>query len=90
MPHSQKKTNLVQSPICYVTMMYGSQDIKMENIWDLILFFVHRGTSPGLELTLIINHLGVKILFVHKTCCESVVNYQITVMGCTVDVTHQT
>lgn len=40
-------------------MMYGSQDIKMEKIENQI-FFVDQGTSSGLKLTLIINHLKVK------------------------------
>ena len=48
-----------------MTMMYGSQDIKMEKIENQI-FSVVQGTSSGLKLTLIINHLEVKILSAHK------------------------
>lgn len=52
----------------------------MEKIENQI-FFVDRGTSSGLGLTLIINHLEVKILSVHKSCCEIVTNDQICSYG---------
>lgn len=61
---------LLLSPI-YVTMMYGSQDITMEMIENH--FFVVQGTSSGLKLTLIINHLKVKIISIHRTRCEIVI-----------------
>lgn len=80
-------------------MMYGSQDIKMEKIENQI-FFVDQGTSSGLKLTLIINHLKVKkkkkrkkkkkILYAHKTCCEIVCNVKLAVTLYIVSITNQT